>query len=153
LFSNYLPLENVKTLRLMDCNTLEYLKARASVMPNVVSIQFAGNNTHPYPLGPVYRSSPVLFPRLKHISGLTGGMDLVEMVRLRKANGGPLAALDVRGYRSPPKRIAELKKLVERVKVWDCTDLPKHWTSNPVFDTWERSGHRVPVSAGQFRRN
>jgi hypothetical protein len=133
LFSNFLRLENVKTLRLMDCDTPEYLGATASVMPNLVSIQFVGNNTHPYPLGPVDRSSPVLFPSLKHISGPTAVMDLVKMVRWRKANGAPLAALDVRDYRSQPEHVAELKKLVERVRVWDCTDLPKNWTSNLIL--------------------
>jgi hypothetical protein len=133
----------------MDCGTLELLEAASSVMPNIVLIKFVNKNTYPPSLGPTC-CSPVPFPHLKHLSGLTAEVNLIKMVWWRKSNGILLAALDISEYRSTLRHIAELRRFMGKVKVWDCTKLLKYWTSNLIFNIWQGSGHHVPMSTEWF---
>ena len=159
LLSHSLRLENVKTLRIMDCFGGDILERLGPVMPNLISTQFIGRNlpTSITALTPAMDGSPK-FPHLKHIAGLSVGPRLVYLVRSRKQIGVPLSCLDVNdgadnwsvteycrredalGY------IAQLKEMVEDVKVWKCGYLPERWTNNAILDVWEEAGLPGPVS-------
>ena len=160
LLSPSLRLENVKTLRIMDCFDRHILEKLGSVMPNLISIQFIGRNLpmsvlSQTPMG----GSPVQFPYLKHIVGLSAGPSLVNLARSRKRMGVPLSSLDVNDgaddwsrtgdclKEDMPGYAAELKEIVEDVKVWKCGYLPERWTNNAILDVWEEPGRPGPVSA------
>ena len=147
LLSHSPRLDNVKTLRVMDCrisnNTLATI---AAAMPNLVSINFTGHNAYTSSLTPT-GDSPPLFPHLKHIAGLSPERKLVEMVRAREERGMPLDALVV--HHGPEHRVVseELEEFVGGVEVWRCADLPERWTSNALLGAWETAGYPGPVSA------
>ena len=159
LLSPSLRLENVKTLRLMDCFGGDVLNKVEPVMPNLVSIQFVGRNqsTSIMSLIPV-DGSPAQFPCLEHIAGLSVGPSLVRLARLRKRMGVPLSCLEVNDgaddwskseycrVEDAPRYIEELKGIVEDVKVCNCGYLPERWTNNAILDVWEGAGHPGPVS-------
>ena len=73
--------------------------------------------------------------------------------------GVPLSSLDVNDgaddwsrtgdclKEDMPGYVAELKEIVEDVKVWKCGYLPERWTNNAILDVWEEPGRPGPVSA------
>jgi len=150
LLSHSPKLNDVKTLHIMDCHiTDDTLTAIASAMQNLISITFSGSYVYPKPLTPM-GGSPLLFPHLKQIVGLPLEGKLVEMAKARKENGMPLDALDVHDHpenKYTSRCIAELREIIEDVKVWYCANLPECWTSNTLLDAWEAAGYCGPVSA------
>lgn len=153
LLSHSPRLENVKTLRIMDCRISDNtLMTIASAMPNLVSISFLGRNAYLRSLTPT-GGSPALFPHLEHIAGLPLGKNLMKMVATRKNCGSPLKILDTYEPRRNRADLADLRKLVEDVRVWRCADLPERWTINALLDAWEAAGYRGPVSDECYHRN
>lgn len=75
---------------------------------------------------------------------------ITEAARKRKERGVPFSSLDIRdrpGRKDAAGYLAGLKKVVEDVRVWECGELPKRWTTNELLGVWEGAGYRGPVSA------
>ena len=155
LLSPSLRLEDVKTLRVTGC-LYDILGVVESVLPNLISVQFAGPNRFPISLITEGRS-PTPLPNLRHIAGRLAEKNLLHLARERKLMGMPLNSLSVNDGGDFWSRlnnsaedalgdISELEEFVD-VKVGKYGYCPEDWTKNAILDVWEDAGHRGPVSA------
>ena len=156
LFSFTLRLVNVKELQIAECYidpTVE-VGHLVAVMPNLTSICFfhcvwhEGNSAFRliYPSDP-HQSPP--FPHLERLTVLGPGPGLTQVARRRKECGVPLKTVVIGPEPLPytPEQIAELRELVDDVRVEVPPGISEWSIGNRTLDMWSEAGIPGPVSA------